>query len=87
MDRAQVIAFVDFLVGDRLVGVDHDGNEFGTPVCPEARAFIVARLGEKTPSSGYACVSADYHRPSAIALAGLLREVADFLDPVKDPES
>jgi hypothetical protein len=87
MDRAQLVAFCDYMIGDRVVGGTDPGDPVGTPYSPELRAFIVARLGDDTPGSGYAIVpQAGRDRGAlwtrqATALAALLREVADGLLP------
>lgn len=78
MDRTQADAFIDLLVGSKSLGVDSNGDEVGAPISPEMRAFIVARLGDKTP------LHAHHMRRSpemASRMAGLLREVADGISP------
>ena len=87
MDRSQLIAFCDYMIGDRVVGGQDAGDSVGTPHSPELRAFIVARLGDLTPGSGYHLVTmrTNSHHPhvasQAKAFAALLREVADGIDP------
>ena len=87
MDRSQLIAFCDYMTGDRVVGGQDAGDPVGTPHSPELRAFIVARLGDLTPGSSYHLVTMrtntnrPYVAPEAKALAALLREVADGIDP------
>jgi hypothetical protein len=86
MDDTQVRAFIDYMVGDRTVG-SADNEEVGTPHSPELRAFVVARLGDLTPAHGYYMLPArrsnlrSKETAQAKALAGLLREVADAIDP------
>lgn len=77
MDKAQLNAFVDYMIGWRTIAAT-DQEEFTEPLCREMRAFVLARLGEKTPLHGYEAVR-DIKGCGA-ALAGLLREVADGLD-------
>jgi hypothetical protein len=83
MDKVQARAFVDYMVGDRsLGGTEHE--YFGTPHSPELRAFIVGQIGEKTPPNGYSAVECLTNPAMAVqakALANLLREIADILDP------
>lgn len=87
LDRSQLIAFCDYMIGDRVVGGSDPGDPVGTPYSPELRAFVVARLGDDTPGAGYTLVPhAGSNRNQrwarqANALAALLREVADGLDP------
>jgi hypothetical protein len=52
MDLSQVRAFVDYMVGWKEIGVAED-SAVSTPCSPEVRAFLLARLGDKTPSGGY----------------------------------
>lgn len=85
MDTTQLTAFCEYMIGDRVVGGDAD-DPAGTPHSPELRAFILARIGADTPTMGYQVASqvwrdrGGYER-QAKALAALLREVADGLDP------
>ena len=87
MDRTQLVAICDYMIGGRVVGGSDPGDPVTTEYSPELRAFIQARLGDKTPGAGYAIVpQVNRDRGSmwtgqALALAGLLREVADGLDP------
>jgi|HubBroStandDraft_2_1064218.scaffolds.fasta_scaffold292912_3 hypothetical protein len=91
LDRTQLMAFCDYVIGDRVVGGREERAEVCTPHSPELRAFIVARLGELTPSGGYTVV-AHIGRPTsntawynqAIAFAALLREVADGIYPIPE---
>lgn len=76
MDKAQLNAFVDYMIGWRTVGATNEG-ELTTPTCPEMRSFVLARLGEKTPTHGYDAVR-DY-KGCGTALAALLHEAADGL--------
>lgn len=86
MDRTQVVAFCDYMIGDRAVGGADPGDIIGTPHSPELLAFIVARLGDNTPAAGYGIVPQPGRPPEARrieqgkALAALLREVADAID-------
>lgn len=85
MDRTQLVAFCDYLIGDRIVGGNDPGDPVGTPYSPELRAFILGRLGDATPVAGYAIVPhpgrgrGEVWTAQADALAALLREVADGL--------
>lgn len=76
MDKAQINAFVDYMIGWHSVGATNDG-EVLNPICPEMRAFVIARLGEKTPAHGYDAVRD--HQGCGTAFAALLHEVADGL--------
>lgn len=82
MDKSQVIAFLDFLVGYRSIGVDSNGDEVEVPICPEARAFVVGRLGVMTPANGWRCVTdgTPAGRSKALTVARMLREVVDYLE-------
>ncbi len=76
MDKAQLNAFVDYMIGWRTVGVAGE-EELTAPLCPEMRSFVIARLGDKTPVHGYDAVRD--HNGCGGALASLLHEVADGL--------
>lgn len=76
MDKAQLNAFVDYMIGWRTVGAA-DEQELTAPTCPEMRAFVVARLGDKTPLHGYDAVR--NYNDCGTVLAVLLHEVADGL--------
>jgi hypothetical protein len=88
LDPSKVATFLDYMIGERIVGGTFE-EPVGTPHSPELRAFISALLGENTPSVGNFLLSTTRHknhhrdkiRKQAIALAGLLREVADAIDP------
>jgi hypothetical protein len=91
MDRTQLVAFVDYMIGERNVGGEVDGDPVGAPYSPELRAFILGRLGDNMPVGAYYIFPApppsNYKRredwvKQADALAALLREVADGLAPV-----
>ncbi|MDB5848253.1 MAG: hypothetical protein JWP29_2005 [Rhodoferax sp.] len=77
MDTHQAAAFLEFMIGFKSIGVAGD-EEITVPVCPEMRAFVVARLGENTPSYYNQMVRVP---GQAAAMAGLLREVADQICP------
>lgn len=86
MDRVQLIAFCDYMIGQRVVGGNDPGDPLTTPHSPELLAFITARLGDNTPSAGYTIVPFPGRRQQedwarqAVSLASLLREVANGLD-------
>lgn len=86
MDNAQLAAVIDYMTGGRVVGgtVEEPAE---TPHSPELRAFIVARLGESAPHAGYGPVFHRKHNEAfaqqAKALAALLREIADGIDPAE----
>lgn len=89
MDKTQLTAFIDYMVGDRTTGGNSD-DPSGTPHSPELRAFILARLGDETPAASYYIVPqppghrarSEASTKQAKALAALLREVADGIDPI-----
>ena len=88
MDRTQLFAFLDYMIGDRILG-GCSGEEVGTPHSPELRAFITARLGDQTPSFAHHLLPyrglrfrSENQAVAAKALAALLREVADAIDPI-----
>lgn len=86
MDKTQITAFLDYMIGERNVGGSPE-DPLSTPHSPELRAFITARLGDHTPTSGYYLVpgkSGEWYgkgKEHAAALASLLREVSDAIDP------
>lgn len=83
LDRTQVVHFVDLLVGFDSIGAAGD-QEVQRPISPEVRSFIIARLGDRTPSSVY-FFHGDANSPSYAnrkALAEFFRELADCIDPV-----
>lgn len=81
-DLAQMIAFTDSVIGWRLLGVDRNGDDVSTPVAPEARAFIVAVLGNLTPSYGARIIPLpEGQNKQAVAFAGFLRDMADGIYP------
>lgn len=75
LDKLQLQQFIDNMVGFRTVGAAQD-EELQVPVSPEMRNFVIARIGELTPSLGYYCLQRADQRE---ALARLLREVSDSL--------
>jgi hypothetical protein len=78
VDRLQLDTFIEALIGWKTIGVNADGAEVQAHHCPELRAFVIARLGELTPVSAHNV----WRQPRrAAALAALLREVADGIDP------
>jgi hypothetical protein len=88
MDDTQIQACLDYMIGERMLGGAVAGDEITTPHSPELRAFMVARLGDQMPRSGYSLVRLREHpgyrdgvNAQAKALAALLREVADAIDP------
>ena len=90
MDRTQLIAFLDYMIGDRILG-GCSGEEVGTPHSPELRTFITARLGDQTPFFAHHLLPfrglsfrAENQTVAAKALAALLREVADAIDPAPE---
>lgn len=86
MDRTQVVAFIDYMIGWRPVGVAGE-EEITEPKSPELRAYLTARLGDAMPFYANYIVPRDGHERRAAhaneanALAALLREVADVLSP------
>jgi hypothetical protein len=84
MDNSQLYTFLQSFLDYRCVGIDSNGNGVpGKPICPDLKNFVIARLGDLTPLAAYRAVyaaSIDEKR-SARALADLLREVADGIDP------
>jgi len=52
MDKAQISTFIEYMFGWRSLGVDANGDEISVPYSPELRAFMVAFLGEDTPTNG-----------------------------------
>ena len=82
MDRAQLNAVCDYMIGDRIVGGTDPGDPVSTPHCPELRAFVLGRLGDMTPQSGWHLTGMRQHyMPQVKAFAALLREIADGIDP------
>lgn len=77
MDRAMLQQFIDNMIGFRSIGVDSNCEEVVTPICPEMRSFLTARLGEKLPNHGFYAVSRPDGRATMIAF---FREVVDALD-------
>ncbi len=73
LDTTQVDAFLEFLIGFQSVGVAGE-EEITAPHSPELRAFVLARLGDDTPSRAS---RVKHNLNQATALAGLLRDVAD----------
>jgi len=75
------------MIGGRVVGGSEPGNEVTTPHSPELRAFVQARLGDLTPAYGSGLVLPTHGARGSVwdvqakALAALLREVADGIDP------
>lgn len=93
MDRTQLQAFCDYMIGERVVGGSDPGDPVGTWHSPELRAFILARLGELTPGAGFHIVAwpgrklrEDWEQQRR-AFAALLREVADGIDPPPTPDA
>lgn len=87
MDKSQLTAFVDYMIGEHPIGIIGTSvGEVGSaepiyaPTCPEMRAFVLARLGDNMPVNGWSAIS-HHDKTHAKALAALLREVADGLDP------
>ena len=86
MDQAQLIAFCDYAIGDRVVGGHDASDPVGTPHSPELRAFVVGKIGALT-NSGYQLATLrdtkawPHITEQANAFAALLREVADGIDP------
>lgn len=84
MDNTQLAAIIDYMIGGRTVGGTAD-EPIETPYSPELRAFVVARLGDDTPDSGYRILYGrarnELYARQARAFAALLREVADGFDP------
>lgn len=76
MDKTQINAFVDYMIGWRTIAATEQ-EEFNEPICREMRAFVLARLGEKTPLHGYEAVR--NVNDCGSALAALLYEVANGL--------
>lgn len=92
LDKTQLTAFVDYMIGWRAVGVAAD-EEISQPICPEMRAFLTALLGDAMPPYARYLVPANRgtHQhvewePKSKAFAALLREVADGLDPAPEGE-
>lgn len=73
LDKKQIEFFVDAVLGSREIGVDGDGQVIETPRAPEARAFVIARIGAMTPLHGYDAVRT---KVRGDAFAALLCEVA-----------
>lgn len=88
MDKTQLKAFLAPLLDERAIGVSGD-DEVTAPICAEIRAFLVGRLGDLLPTySDYAInprggYDPELTRRRAAALAALLREVADGIDPAQ----
>ena len=93
MDNAQLIHFLEPMLNYKVIGVDQNGDVVTSheAICPELRSFIVARLGALTPVSSYRAVIPDTryrgYKDGPAALAALLREVADGIDPAVKPEA
>lgn len=95
MDQRQLQTFLAPLLDTRVVGISEGSEIYGGPVCPELFSFIVGRLWEAMPDSSWLALPlrtsqvglrADVKekcRMQALALATLLREVADGIDPTK----
>ena len=86
MYEVQIRAFLSPLLDRDTIGVDCNGNEFeGQPICPELHSFVLARLGHMTPINAYRALRPQPGGPDAEksrALAALLREVINGLDPL-----
>jgi hypothetical protein len=81
LDRTQISAFIDAMIGSTPIGTDPDHEVVEVPTSPLVRAFVVARLGDQTLTSAYdACLTRSQGRREAFA--GLLRAVADGIAPV-----
>lgn len=78
MDSTQASHLVDYMVGERLLNADANGNEFTAPFSPELKAFIIARLGDDIPLSGYDAFTR--HQKKGRALVAFLREAADAIE-------
>ena len=74
MDKVQVAQFVENMIGLRPVGVDGEGNEVETAICPEMRSTVIAMIGDKTPWSGHTMLRV---KDQARAMEAVLRSVAD----------
>lgn len=89
MDNTQLITFIDYLTDGRTIGGSAE-EPTETLHSPEMRAFIVARLGDAAPNNGYGVVTKrkrnEFYARQAKALAKLLREVADGIDPPPSDE-
>ena len=90
MDQTQLAAVIDYMIGCRTLGGTSE-DSYETPNSPELRAFIVARLGSDIPSSGYRIVVGrgrnELYTRQGKAMAGLLREIADGIDPPETAEA
>lgn len=83
MGKTQISAFIDYLVGFRPVGVNCDGEEIAVPNSPEARAFMIAQLGENVPSSGYYLMNRNFphEEKQRRAMAIFFANLAFSIDP------
>lgn len=87
MDKTQLKAFYDYMIGGRPVGGAAD-EPVETPHSPELRAFVIGRVGDAVPPYAHFLIPANrgsaQHAewaPKSKAIANLLREVADGIDP------
>jgi hypothetical protein len=77
-DRAQVIAFLDAVIGFRSVGVAQD-ESIEIPCAPEARAFMTAAIpGTGVPYGGYAVLT--FLPSPGPAISEFFRRMADSID-------
>lgn len=79
MDLTAASAFVDLMVGNRVVAANAEtGEDWGPPTSPEIRAFLVAALGDGMPISAYDVFTRHQHKGRA--LVALLRVAADAIE-------
>ena len=80
MDQAQIELFIDLMVGWENVG-ESAGEPVERPNSPALRAFVVARIGNLTPPSGWALMRKSESSDDRMAFAAFLREAADAISP------
>ena len=83
MDKNQIAAFVEYMVGFKSLGIDANGEEVQAPNSPELRAFMIASLGENSPTNGYYSIARKgaHAEKQRRALATFLVNMGFSIDP------